>query len=151
MSRQPEPPTYFTDRCLGSRDVPAALRAAGARVEVHDDHFAHDMKDPDLLREIGARGWVFLTKDKRIRWRPMEKAALTEAGLAAFILTGGDMIGDRIARAFVTARPRMDRIVARFARPFLARVTATGEVKMIAGQRRGAIRRDPDDDRAHGR
>jgi hypothetical protein len=32
-------PVFFVDRSLGKHVVPGALRAAGARVEVHDDHF----------------------------------------------------------------------------------------------------------------
>jgi hypothetical protein len=37
----PPEPVFFVDRSLGSVDVPAGLRAAGATVEVHDDHFPH--------------------------------------------------------------------------------------------------------------
>jgi hypothetical protein len=31
--------TFFVDRALGKRHIPDMLRAAGCRVEVHDDHF----------------------------------------------------------------------------------------------------------------
>ncbi len=142
MPRPLESPVFFTDRCLGTREVPNVLRAAGATVEVHDSHFAENMADPYLLAEIGARGWVLLTKDKRIRWRPMERAALEEAGLAAFILTGGDMTGPQIAQAFKNALPRMTRILAKFSRPLLARVTRSGSVAIIQGERRGGIAKD---------
>lgn len=45
MPRPTDAPTYFVDRSLGSHDVPAALRAAGPIVEVHDDHFTQDTTD----------------------------------------------------------------------------------------------------------
>lgn len=86
MSRPPDDePTFFIDRSLGSRDVPEALRAAGARVEVHDDHFDQDAEDAIWLPEVGGRGWLVLTKDIRIRRHPLELSALMNAGVGAFI------------------------------------------------------------------
>jgi hypothetical protein len=41
----PEPLVFFIDRSLGRRVIPNALRDAGARVEVHDDHFSQDAQD----------------------------------------------------------------------------------------------------------
>lgn len=41
-------PTFYIDRCLG-KSVAAALRAAGADVRVHDDHFAQDARDEDWI------------------------------------------------------------------------------------------------------
>ena len=42
--------------------VAEALRAAGEQVEVHDDHFARDASDETWLGEVGAEGWVVLTR-----------------------------------------------------------------------------------------
>ncbi len=76
MSLPPDEPTFLIDRSLGSRDVPEALRAAGALVEVHDDHFAQDAEDAVWLPAVGAQGWIVLTKDIRIRRHPLELSAL---------------------------------------------------------------------------
>jgi predicted nucleotidyltransferase len=43
--------TFFVDRSLGAHDVPDARRATGARVEIHDDHFA---PDPEVV--VPSRG-----------------------------------------------------------------------------------------------
>jgi hypothetical protein len=51
------------------------LRAAGARVEVHIDHFPQDAADADWIPEVGRRGWVLITKDENIRRNPLERAA----------------------------------------------------------------------------
>ena len=85
--------TFFVDRSLGAHDVPDALRTAGALVECHDDHFAPDTPDTAWLAEVGARGWVVLTKDSRIRRHPMELQALLAANVAAFMLTTTDLTG----------------------------------------------------------
>ncbi len=65
---------FFTDRDLGLQ-FPGILRDAGLAVERHTDHFAHDCEDNEWLREVAARGWVALTHDARIRYKPNELAA----------------------------------------------------------------------------
>jgi hypothetical protein len=57
-------------------------------VEVHDDHFAPDAPDAVWLRVVGERGWVVLTKDERIRRRPLEREALLTAVRASLTHDG---------------------------------------------------------------
>ena len=137
----PDEPVFFVDRCLGARTVPDALRVAGARVEVHADHFADDAPDPEILRFVGERQWVFLSKDKRVRRRSAEIEALINANVAAFILTSGNATGAELGAAFVTALDRMRRICRTHTRPVIATVTIHGVVTIFHGQRRGSVRR----------
>ena len=51
--KPPESPTFFLDRSLGRKTVAEALRAAGAKVEMHDDHFAQDATDETWLKTVG--------------------------------------------------------------------------------------------------
>jgi len=112
--------------------VPEALRQAGLRVEVHDDHFPPDALDVDWLRVVGGRGWVVLTKDERIRRRPLERDALLEAGVHAFVLTARRMSGADMGQAFVRARAAMENLLRRqVQRPFIATVTRHGRVRVI--------------------
>lgn len=46
--------------------------------------------------QLFANGWVVLTKDKQIRRRTLELKALTEAGVAAFVLTAGNLRGEEM-------------------------------------------------------
>ena len=87
----------------------------------------------DILRYVGERGWVFLSKDENVRRRPAERQALVEANVAAFILTAGRARGDVTAAAFVAALGKMQRICRAYARPVIATVSA-------AGRRRSAPR-----------
>lgn len=92
-------PVYFTDRDLGKK-FPEILRAAGLHVERHADHFQHDARDEDWLREIGKRGWIAITHDARIRYKPNEEAAVVESKVA---LLGVPATGDcRCGRHFRT-------------------------------------------------
>lgn len=119
------------DRALGTGTIADALRRAGGAVEIHDEHFAQAAKDTDWLPEVGRRRWVVLTKDHHIRTRQNELVALLSAGVAAFVLTTGDLTGPEMAKVFVRALPRMRRMLVGQPRPFIARVSAAGSVTLI--------------------
>jgi hypothetical protein len=52
-------------------------------VEVHDDHFARDEEDRVWLQSVGEKGWVVLTKDQKLRYRPLEINALRARGYSS--------------------------------------------------------------------
>lgn len=102
--------------------VPAALRSAGARIEVHADHFAHDEADIVWLQECGRRGWTVLTKDRNIRYNLLERQAPLRSGVAAFVLTSGQMNGAEMSYAFIKALPKIAKFLEKSAPPYIARV-----------------------------
>lgn len=120
---------FFIDRALGSRRVAEALRDAGAVVEVHDDHFAKDTADEDWLPEVARRGWVVLTKDRRIAYRTLERLAVARAGARLFVLVNQNMSAASMSAALVGALSRMRRFVATEDAPFIAKVFQSGRVE----------------------
>ena len=127
-------PVLFLDRDLGKFDVAEALRAIGATVRLHADLFPPDAKDPEWLPQVGANGWVVLTRDKHILTRPLEVVALVRANTHVFILKSRqELNGAQMASAFVSAYPHMCRLIKSHSPPFLARVTRTGDVREIEG------------------
>lgn len=102
------------------------MRAAGARVEVHIDHFAQDAADVDWIPEIGRRGWVLITKDEHIRRNPLERIAYEEAGLRGFVVTGKDMAGSALAGLLVHSLPGMIRRAANRPGPLLFAISRGG-------------------------
>jgi PIN like domain len=111
---------YFTDRDLGNR-FPDALRAAGLKVERHRDHFADDTPDEEWLAAVGARGWIALTHDRRIRYKPNERDAVMLHRVALLVIVGHapHLV---LARDFVATLPRIERFLARHTPPFIAKV-----------------------------
>lgn len=107
------------------------MRAAGALVEVHGDHFSQGTKDKVWLTEVGHRGWIVVTHDTRIRYRQTELDALFKARVRAFVLTARDVTGPDIAAALVEALPRMLRFSVKHPPPFIAKVTRGGSVSML--------------------
>lgn len=136
-SERPSPVVFFVDRSLGKKTVASGLRKAGGRVEIHDAHFRQDAKDEDWLPVVGRKKWVVLTKDKRIRRRPNERAALIKAGVRAFVLTARDLRGEEMAHAFVKALPKMERLAAKHDHPLIATVGRTGLVTIIYPKKKG--------------
>ncbi len=104
-------------------------------MEVHDDHFALDAPDEVWLQGVGQRGWVVLTKDKNIRYRGRELAALKVHGVRAFILTAVGLNGDEMAQAFVAALPRIRRLLAEHEGAFIATISRKGAVHMVVSSK----------------
>lgn len=127
----PEPFTYFVDRSLGRHELVGKLRSAGFSVEAHDDHFAPDTPDQEWLAAAGKRNWVVLTKDKDVRRNALERAAIIQSSAACFMLGRGDLSADRMARAFLDARRRMERTLRRFHVALAATVTTDGMVRVL--------------------
>lgn len=124
----PEPPellTFFVDRSLGRLAGQLLRDQAGANVVLHDDLFQPDALDVDWLREVGSKGWVVLTKDKRIRYRPLERQAVLAANLRVFVLAvSKGLTGEQIGRTLVKNIHRIERLARKEKPPFIAGVYA---------------------------
>ena len=128
------PLVFFLDRSLGKKVIAEALRRAGVAVQIHDDHFPPNARDEEWLPVVGQRGWVVLTKDKRIRYRTLERLALLQAGVRAFVLTAGSLQGAEMAKIFIKALPAIRRFIQTHAPPFIATVTRRGTVSLLFPQ-----------------
>lgn len=111
---------YFTDRDLGRR-FGETLKAAGLTVERHADHFAPDTADEVWLAEIGKRGWIALTHDRRIRYKPNERDAVMRHGVALLVIVGNAPFPE-LADAFVATMPRIEQFLSSHHPPFIAKV-----------------------------
>lgn len=111
---------FFTDRDLG-KGFPARLRQAGLWVERHSDHFAPDTPDEVWLPEVGRRGWVALTHDERIRYKPNELAAVMRYQVPLLVVQGRAPL-PQLAEWFVQTLPRIKTFVDANKPPYIAKV-----------------------------
>jgi hypothetical protein len=111
---------FFTDRDLG-KQFPEILRSAGLTVERHLDHFAPDETDEAWLKVVGERGWIALTHDRRIRYKPNELAAVVRYDVVLLVIIGAAPYA-KLARAFVATLTRVERFVATHSPPYIAKV-----------------------------
>ncbi len=119
---------FFTDRDLGLQ-FPGILRDAGLSVERHSDHFAHDCADDVWLAEVAARGWVALTHDARIRYKPNELAAIVQHKATLLVVVGHAPYAE-LARNFVNTLPRILTFIEGSRSPVIGKVyrPAPGEL-----------------------
>ena len=102
--------TFFVDESLDSNSVVSALRDAGAAVERLTERFPKGTLDEIWLAEAGRNGWVVLTRDKRIRYRELERLTLQAAKVRAFVFTGGNVTGEDTGIILARALRGMERI-----------------------------------------
>jgi uncharacterized protein with PIN domain len=124
---------FFLDRNLG-KQLAKLIAGKDRRIEVHDDHFAPDTADTDLLREVGKRKWVFMTKDRHIAQNQIEVVALLQSGSPAFVYTSANMTSATMADAFLKALPQIKRCLTKFDWPFIGTITASGSVRILYPQ-----------------
>jgi uncharacterized protein with PIN domain len=109
-----------------------ALRNAGLKVEVHDDHFAQNAPDPEWLSVAGKNGWIVVTRDERIRYREAEKQAIRRAKVGAFVLAArGDLKIEMLAEVLLKAMTKIRRTITDQKPPFIAKVSRDGTVRVL--------------------
>src|SRR6266581_2682845 len=76
----------FIDRSI-PRAVAGALKQVRDDVRWLEDEFPHDVDEKTWLADVGQRGWLVISRDKKIRSPPGERKALTDANVGCFIVT----------------------------------------------------------------
>jgi len=67
------------------------LNEFGEDTEHITDHLQPGATDELMLKLVGENGWFLITRDKKIRRRPIEKEALKKHKVGAFFLGGKQM------------------------------------------------------------
>lgn len=127
--------TFYVDA-----SIPVAVRRA--LVEVRDDvRYAgqagapkESTLDRHWLKTAGENDWIVLKRDKKIRKRPGERAALIEAGVRTFCLTaGGNYTRWQTLELLVSRWRRIEEIASSVPGPYIYAVTWAGvrQVPMV--------------------
>lgn len=120
MTARPEPtPVFYVDESIFSNALVAELSAAGIAFDRVGITVPFGASDEVWLSHCGKHSYIALTRDQRIRYRPLEKQALMEHGVACFTFTQGQATAAQCATRIVELAPKMTAIVARQPRPLL--------------------------------
>ncbi len=122
--------TIFIDRAISQKKVPEALRAAGAIVELHIDHFPPESPDAEWLRIVSQNGWIVLTKDNRIGRNLLEVFAIAQANARVFILTSGNLNLQDMANILVDSLEKIVRVTQGNQAPFIAKIYKNHQIKI---------------------
>lgn len=126
----PRPPKLLLDECCGG-SLAAALRARGAIVVEagFDPALPRGTPDQAVLRWAGANGFAFLTRDRHLKTRPAELAAIKAHRVAVFYVPPSPRSREELCKAVTAALPRIARSLAREDRPFVRRILPNGALK----------------------
>lgn len=125
--RQPEPPTFYVDECLG-RGIALTLQSHGHDAQPFDEFAGRS--DVEMLLALGSRNWVLLTKDKNIRKNELEVDAILNSGIRAFVVTATNLNHPEIT-ALITGAMKKILKICRQKGPFVYNVTASGTVSQV--------------------
>ena len=124
-------PTFFIDRSLEGRVVSAALIEAGASIETHSAHFAHDEPDVNWLGAVAQNGWFVLSCDRHIISRSWELKVLRASNAGVFFLIGGQLRASDKAEILVEHFPKIIGLSQNTPRPFVWKLYRDGQMRAV--------------------
>jgi PIN like domain len=121
---------YLDENLHNCKPILEALGQRGVKHERHTQHFQPGTEDAEWLPFVGQRGWILLTKDKRIRFNQLEKAAIRRFHVREFYFSSGNFTGAEMAEILVAALPEMAKVCRKHEPPFIASVSKSGKVSL---------------------
>jgi hypothetical protein len=113
------------------RELADALQQRGRLVHMHKHMFPDGTPDRVWIPEVASRGWIIVTRDRRLQTRHVEFMALIRAK-ARVLWFKGDRASDMaITEGFLTALPKIDKLTALLPPPYIVKVTPAGYIEQI--------------------
>lgn len=97
-------------------------------VVAHDDQFTQGALDRDWIPAVAARGWIILTRDRRIVRNSIEFNAVINANARQFVVTDAHGSAEVVAASILKARKAMERRVRTLNPPFVLAIRPNGTV-----------------------
>jgi hypothetical protein len=107
------------------------MREVGAQVEHAGGAFQFGTPDEIWLGACGERDWIVLTRDQRIRRRPLEQQAIRRSGAAVFAFTAGEATAAETADVVVPLLPKFANMAISEPRPLLYTFGLVGRLTRV--------------------
>ena len=112
------------------RSVADELKAIGKDAIAKIELFPDGTKDPTWLRKVGENGWLAITRDGNIRFRPGEKQAIIDHRVGCFIFTyRNSMKKPEIVELVLKHIEKMERAFIVTPRPFIYTIATDGQLR----------------------
>jgi hypothetical protein len=102
---------------------------------MHRQVFPDGTPDRIWIPDVAARGWIIVTRDRRLQDRHLEWMAFLRAKARVLWFKGEGASGLAITEAFLAALPGIDKITADLRAPYIIKVTLAGQVEQIYPER----------------
>jgi predicted nuclease of predicted toxin-antitoxin system len=116
---------FFVDNNL-SRQLANGMKAFGEDVIHITEIFPDNADDTEYLPRVGSEGWILVTRDNRIRYRPAEQTAPREHQVGAFFMGGKNLNRCQLIQQLVRNWPRMKELAHKTPVPFAFQVPPSG-------------------------
>jgi len=113
------------------RELADALQQRGRLVRTQKQVFPDGTPDRIWIPDVAARGWIIVTRDRRLQNRHLEWMAFLRAKARVLWFKGDRASGLDITEAFLAALPAIDESTAALRPPYILKVTLTGQVERI--------------------
>lgn len=121
----------FFDRSIPKGVVEAVKQVREDVCWLEDVFSEHWIKDREWIPEIGARGWLVVSKDKKIRTRKEERRAVAEHDVGCFILNYKQPLNRwEILKLVASSLDEMEERFANTPRPFMYLIDKNGQFRV---------------------
>ena len=123
---------FFFDNNLPEK-LAQAMRLLDIDVTVEHlkEKFRQDEKDEVWLKYVGEEGLILVTRDQKIRKRPVELLSYRQHKVGAFILTGKKLGKWQGIKQLICAWEEMKILAAGARRPFAFQVRPSGRINPL--------------------
>jgi uncharacterized protein with PIN domain len=112
--------------------IAVALQALNHDVTHAYDQGLKSAEDPEVFSFVASRGWVLVTRDKKIRKKPHERAAYLAAGIGVFIYMGSaERTLDEQMGLVLRTIADIEQTAARLKPPYVYGVSDRGKLERL--------------------
>jgi hypothetical protein len=123
--------TFFFDENI-PLGIVVALRALNHHVAHAYEHGMKGALDPAVFEFVAAKGWVLVTRDKKIRRKPHERFAYLAAGIGIFIYTGSaERTLDEQMVHILRTMPEIEKLANRTGPPYIYGISDQGKIEKL--------------------
>lgn len=121
----------FIDRSI-PKGVASALKAVRSDIFWLEDKFPHNTKEVEWLPVAGANDWLVILRDKKVRTRPGERAAIIKHSVGCFIIhQKKNLTRWEYLKLLVKTLDKMEDCFATTPRPFIYKVDSVGSFTRV--------------------
>ena len=113
------------------RELADALQQRGRVVHMHRQVFPDGTPDRIWIPDVSARGWIIVTRDRRLQNRHIEWMAFLRARARVLWFKGDRASGSDITEAFIAALAATDQLTAQLAPPFIVKISLNGRIEQV--------------------
>lgn len=113
------------------RQLADALQQRGRLVHMHREVFPDGTPDRVWIPDVAARGWIIITRDRRLQNRHLEWMSFIRAKARVLWFKGDRASGLDITEGLIGALPAVDEITRELHPPWIVKITIAGRAELI--------------------